>query len=73
MREPTVSATSRSAHRIPQPELAGFSAFREREEQPPPEDGGIRRSLLHRQIIREENGIWRLRVPLMARWLRLRG
>ena len=50
-----------------------LSAFRAREEQAPPEDGGIRRSLLHRQIIREENGLWRLRVPLMARWLRLRG
>ena len=50
-----------------------LSAFREREEQPPPEDQGIRRSLLHRQIIREENGLWHLRVPLMARWLRLRG
>jgi hypothetical protein len=50
-----------------------LSAFRAREEQPPPEDIGIRRSLLHRQIIREENGLWRLRVPLMARWLRLRG
>ena len=50
-----------------------LSVFREREEQPPPEDGGIRRSLLHRQIVREENGLWRLRVPLMARWLRLRG
>jgi hypothetical protein len=50
-----------------------LSAFRAREEQAPPEDGGIRRSLLHRQVIREENGGWRLRVPLMARWLRLRG
>jgi len=50
-----------------------LSAFRAREEQPPPEDTGIQRSLRHRQIIREENGRWRLRVPLMARWLRLRG
>jgi hypothetical protein len=50
-----------------------LSAFRARKEQAPPEDFGIRRSLLHRQIIREENGRWRLRVPLMARWLRLRG
>jgi hypothetical protein len=50
-----------------------LSVFRAHEEQPPPEDIGIRRSLLHRQIIREEEGIWRLRVPLMARWLRLRG
>ena len=50
-----------------------LSAFRVREEQPPPEDIGVQRSLRHRQIIREENGIWRLRVPLMARWLRLRG
>jgi hypothetical protein len=50
-----------------------LSAFRAREEQAPPEDDGVRRSLRHRQIVREENGMWRLRVPLMARWLRLRG
>jgi len=50
-----------------------LAAFRGRDEQPPPEGFGIQRSLLHRQIIREENGLWRLRVPLMARWLRLRG
>jgi hypothetical protein len=50
-----------------------LSAFRTREEQPPPEDNRVRGSLRHRQIICEENGFWRLRVPLMARWLRLRG
>jgi hypothetical protein len=50
-----------------------LSGFRERQEQPAPEDAAIRRSLRHRQIVREENGLWRLRVPLMARWLRLRG
>jgi hypothetical protein len=50
-----------------------LAAFRAREEQAPPEVDAIRRSLRHRQIVREENGMWRLRVPLMARWLRLRG
>jgi hypothetical protein len=50
-----------------------LAAFRGREEQALPEDDAIRRSLRHRQIAREENGLWRLRVPLMARWLRLRG
>jgi hypothetical protein len=50
-----------------------LAAFRVRDEQAPPEDFDIQGSLRHRQIIREENGFWRLRVPLMARWLRLRG
>jgi hypothetical protein len=50
-----------------------LAAFRARDEQAPPEDLAIERSLRHRQIVREENGLWRLRVPLMARWLRLRG
>jgi hypothetical protein len=50
-----------------------LSAFRACEQQPPPEDPAIQRSLRHRQIVREEASLWRLRVPLMARWLRLRG
>jgi hypothetical protein len=48
------------------------AAFRTHDVQPPPSDPAIRRSLRGRQIIREENGDWRLRVPIMARWLKLR-
>ena len=50
-----------------------LSAFRRREQQPPPENDAVYQSLRNRQIITEENGYWRLRVPLMARWLRERG
>jgi hypothetical protein len=49
------------------------SAFRRRQQQPPPENDAVYHSLRNRQIITEENGYWRLRVPLMARWLRERG
>ena len=48
-------------------------AFREAEEQNAPQDEAVRRSLLRRQLIQVSGGRWRLRVPLMARWLRLRG
>lgn len=50
-----------------------LSAFRKRELQPPPEDEGIYASLRRRLLVAEETGEWRLRVPLMARWLRERG
>jgi len=50
-----------------------LSGFREAEEQNAPQDEAVRRSLLRRQLIRESGGRWRLRVPLMGRWLRLRG
>ena len=50
-----------------------LSGFRQAEEQDPPEDEAVRRSLLRRKLIDESGGSWRLRVPLMARWLRLRG
>lgn len=58
-------------------ELAGeweyLLRFRERESQAAPEDAAVRRSLLHREVAMEEGGVWRLRVPLMGRWLRCRG
>ncbi|HLC14847.1 MAG TPA: hypothetical protein VJL89_01295, partial [Thermodesulfovibrionia bacterium] len=38
----------------------------------PPEDPSTRQRLNHRQLIVEENGKWRLRAPLMARWMRKR-
>jgi len=50
-----------------------LAAFRKRETQPLPEDEAIYISLRRRLLVEEENGQWRLRVPLMARWLRERG
>ena len=44
-------------------------AFRTSEMQPPPADEQIRRALRRRLLVVEENGLWRLRVPLMRRWL----
>lgn len=49
-----------------------LSAFRSCDLQPPPRDERIRRSLRHRLLISEESRGWRLRVPLMVRWLRER-
>ena len=52
-----------------------LSAFRKQETQPPPEDDAITRSLRRRLLVSEEGegGLWRLRVPLMRRWLLKRG
>lgn len=50
-----------------------LSAFRKTETQPPPNDETIAASIRRRLLIEEPNGQWRLRVPLMARWLRLKG
>jgi hypothetical protein len=50
-----------------------LAAFRRKDEQPPPPDESIFQSLRRRQLITEEGGMWRLRVPLMQRWLRARG
>jgi hypothetical protein len=50
-----------------------LAAFRKRETQPPPEDEAIYASLRRRLLVEEDNGQWRLRVPLMARWLKERG
>jgi len=47
-------------------------AFRKIETQPPPDDENIAASIRQRLLIEEDNGQWRLRVPLMARWLRLK-
>jgi hypothetical protein len=47
--------------------------FRQTETQPPPQDEKIAASLRRRLLIAESNNEWRLRVPLMARWLKLRG
>jgi hypothetical protein len=50
-----------------------LSAFRGEEEQVPPAAEAIRGSLRRRQLIQDCGDRWRLRVPLMARWLRRRG
>lgn len=50
-----------------------LSNFRKTETQPPPQDEKIAASLRRRLLIEELNGEWRLRVPLMARWLKQRG
>jgi AAA ATPase domain len=47
--------------------------FRSKDDQPPPHDEAVFQSLRRRQLITEEAGLWRLRVPLMQRWLRQRG
>jgi hypothetical protein len=50
-----------------------LAGFRSRDEQSPPEEEAILQSLRHHQIVLEQGGTWRLRVPLMQRWLRQRG
>jgi AAA domain len=50
-----------------------ISKFRIRETQPPPDDEAMAQSLRRRLLVEEESGQWRLRVPLMSRWLRKRG
>lgn len=50
-----------------------LSAFRRVEEQDAPGEEAIRGSLLRRQLVVATGERWRLRVPLMGRWLRLRG
>jgi hypothetical protein len=49
------------------------SAFRRVDTLPAPTDDAIYRSLRRRLLVVEEAGAWRLRVPLMQRWLRERG
>ncbi len=50
-----------------------LKAFAGRESQAAPGDEDVARSLRRRQLVVEEGGEWRLRVPLMGRWLRERG
>lgn len=50
-----------------------LSAFRARETQPLPDEEALYVSLRRRLLMEEANGEWRLRVPLMARWLKQRG
>ena len=48
-------------------------AFQRMDSQPPPEDEALHRSLRRRLMVTEDNGLWRMRVPLMQRRLRQRG
>ena len=54
-------------------ERAYIAGFRSKDSQPPPEDEATLRSLRRREIIAEDGGVWRLKVPLMQQWLRTRG
>ena len=50
-----------------------LSAFRQHEVQPPPKDEDVARSLRRRLLVAIDGDQWRLRVPLMRRWIRERG
>src|SRR5262249_46261261 len=50
-----------------------LSRFRGVDTQAPPEEETVYQSLQRRLLVAEGNGQWRLRVPLMQRWLRIRG
>ena len=55
-------------------EWAYLSGFRRVDTQPIPEDEAVYRGLRRRLLVEEAvPGTWRLRVPLMLRWLRARG
>lgn len=54
-------------------EWAYLAGFRQSDNQSAPADEKIALSLQRRMLVSEENGAWRLRVPLMARWLKVRG
>lgn len=49
------------------------SRFRRVDVQPPPDNEALYQSLRRRMLVAEASGQWRLRVPLMQRWLQVRG
>jgi hypothetical protein len=51
-------------------EWAYLSRFGQVAEQDAPADSAVRRSLKRRMLVLEHDGKWRLRAPLMARWVR---
>lgn len=55
-------------------EWAYLQGFRRQDTQAPPPDEAVHQALRRRQLVSETaDGQWRLRVPLMQRWLRERG
>ena len=50
-----------------------LKGFRTHDLQEPPADEAVYQSLRRRLMVTEEDGRWRMRVPLMQRWLRERG
>lgn len=54
-------------------EWAYLTAFRKYTSQPIPDNEKVATSLRRRLLIDEENNEWRLRIPLMRRWLYERG
>jgi hypothetical protein len=50
-----------------------LSGFRPADTQPPPTQDSVFRALKRRLLVEEVGSAWRLRVPLMERWLRKRG
>ncbi|MDS4042106.1 MAG: AAA family ATPase [Candidatus Competibacter sp.] len=54
-------------------EWAYLRGFRTRDTQSPPDDETVYQALRRRLLVAEEGGRWRLRVPLLQRWLRERG
>lgn len=55
-------------------EWAYINGFRRHDTQAPPENVEVYRGLRRRLLVEEaEGGAWRLRVPLLQRWLRARG
>jgi hypothetical protein len=54
-------------------EWAYLEGFRAAEVQPVPADEAVRRSLRRRLLVEDAEGGWRMRVPLMRRWLIARG
>lgn len=56
------------------PEWRYLSGFRLADALPPPDDEAVHAALRQRLLVCEAgNGLWRLRVPMMQRWLRERG
>ena len=53
-------------------ELDYLERFASQETQALPEDGDLRRSLKRRLLVVDEGGQWRLRAPIMVRWMRER-
>jgi hypothetical protein len=54
-------------------EWAYLEGFRASEVQPAPDEEEVRRSLRRRLLVTEDSDGWRMRVPLMRRWLVARG